>query len=64
MSHRYAFFAETYATERLKTLSVWSQMVHQCLSEDRLFSSCRLAGGAESRSGVGLHTPSAFAAFM
>lgn len=43
MSHRYAFFAETYATERLKTLSVWSQMVHQCLSEDRLFSSCRLA---------------------
>jgi hypothetical protein len=45
----YHFLIQTYETERLKTLSVWStfadedrngleHMVHQCLSENRWFS--------------------------
>src|SRR5579864_5090211 len=45
---RYAFLVETYATERVKVVSVWSefrdadlavrpQMVHQCVSEDLWF---------------------------
>jgi len=32
MSHHFSFFADTYATERLKTLSVWSQFKDTDLS--------------------------------
>ena len=32
MTHPFSFFAETYSTERLKTLSVWSQFKDSDLS--------------------------------